>query len=108
MSRRLASGRRRKSLAGVALRGGEFSRQRALGAELWIWPSATATRRPILTMRPVARSSPPVVIRHDDCDQPIHAVLECNAGHRPLNARDTHPTPGPGASLARADQPVRS
>lgn len=47
-------------------------------------------------------AGPAVVVRHDDCEQPVHAVLECAAGHRSLNARDTHPTPGPGARPAHA------
>jgi DNA-binding HxlR family transcriptional regulator len=45
---------------------------------------------------------PAVVIQHQDCDQPVRAVLQCAAGHDPLTARDTHPIPGPGARHATA------
>jgi DNA-binding HxlR family transcriptional regulator len=47
-------------------------------------------------------AGPAVVIRHEECDQPVHAVLRCAAGHQPLTARDTHPVPGPGALHATA------
>lgn len=42
-------------------------------------------------------AGPAVVIEHRDCDQPVSAILRCAAGHDALTARDTWPTPGPGA-----------
>jgi len=42
-------------------------------------------------------AGPAVVVQHDNCDEPVRAVLECAAGHHPLTAHDTHPVPGPGA-----------
>ena len=47
-------------------------------------------------------AGPAVVIRHHDCGEPVHAVLECAAGHRPLDARDAYPAPGSGARRAHA------
>ena len=47
-------------------------------------------------------AGPAVVIQHRDCKQPVHVVLECTSGHRPLTAGDTHPIPGPGARHATA------
>lgn len=47
-------------------------------------------------------AGPAVLIEHRDCDQSVHAVLECGRGHRPLTARETRPVPGPGARSASA------
>jgi DNA-binding HxlR family transcriptional regulator len=43
---------------------------------------------------------PPAVLQHRDCEQPIRAVVECAAGHRPLALRDVCLLPGPGARPA--------
>jgi hypothetical protein len=40
------------------------------------------------------------VIRHTECGAPVQIVIECDAGHGPLTARDTRPGPGPGARYA--------
>jgi hypothetical protein len=50
---------------------------------------------------------PSVVVRHgagdDDpaCEQPVRVVIQCDAGHGPLDARSLQRTPGCGARLAR-------
>jgi DNA-binding HxlR family transcriptional regulator len=44
---------------------------------------------------------PAAVLQHRDCGQPVHAVVECAAGHRPLAPRDVRLRPGPGARLVR-------
>lgn len=46
-------------------------------------------------------AGPAVVIQHQDCDQPVRAILRCAAGH-PLTARDAQAIPGPGARHATA------
>lgn len=43
---------------------------------------------------------PAVVLQHADCGQPVHAVVQCTAGHEPLALRDVRPVAGPGARLA--------
>jgi DNA-binding HxlR family transcriptional regulator len=43
---------------------------------------------------------PSVVLQHRDCGQPVHAVVQCTAGHRPLVPRDVRVLPGPGARRA--------
>jgi DNA-binding HxlR family transcriptional regulator len=45
-------------------------------------------------------AGPSVELRHRDCGEPVEAQLTCGAGHEHLGARDTYPTPGPGAKLA--------
>ena len=40
---------------------------------------------------------PAVEMAHVDCGQPVHAVLECEAGHRLDDPRHVVPRPGPGA-----------
>ncbi|MFI9508679.1 winged helix-turn-helix transcriptional regulator [Nocardia sp. NPDC052566] len=40
---------------------------------------------------------PPVVMRHNDCGAPVHAVLSCENGHHAVAPQDTRPMPGPGA-----------
>jgi DNA-binding HxlR family transcriptional regulator len=42
-------------------------------------------------------AGPAVVIQHNDCDEPVEAVLRCSSGHHPLRVRDVHPVAGPGA-----------
>lgn len=36
-------------------------------------------------------SGPPVAVLHNECEQPVRAILACAGGHGPLTARDTHP-----------------
>jgi len=43
---------------------------------------------------------PAAVLQHRDCGQPVHAVIQCTAGHGPLAPRDVRILPGPGARLA--------
>ena len=43
---------------------------------------------------------PPVEFAHRDCGAPVHAVVECTAGHRVDRPRDLAPRPGPGVSAA--------
>ena len=45
-------------------------------------------------------AGPPAMLQHRDCGQPIRAVVECSAGHRPLTLRDVRLLPGPGARPA--------
>ena len=45
-------------------------------------------------------AGPAAIIRHNGCEAPVGVVIQCDAGHSPLSARDTHPTPGPGALRA--------
>lgn len=40
---------------------------------------------------------PAVVVAHEGCDDPVHAVVECAAGHRLTSASDSYTAPGPGA-----------
>ena len=40
---------------------------------------------------------PAVVLEHRECGQPVRAVLQCTAGHQPLDLGDTQPRPGSGA-----------
>jgi DNA-binding HxlR family transcriptional regulator len=40
---------------------------------------------------------PAVEIQHRECGHPVHAELRCAAGHGPLDPRQTHAVPGPGA-----------
>ena len=47
-------------------------------------------------------AGPPVLILHQNCGAAVHAELSCEAGHDGLSARDTAPSPGPGALLADA------
>ncbi len=43
----------------------------------------------------------PLVLRHRDCDEPVHTQLHCDGGHAIDNPRDVIPTPGPGARRRR-------
>ncbi len=43
---------------------------------------------------------PAAVLQHRDCGQPVRAVVQCAAGHRPLALRDVRLLPGPGARRA--------
>jgi len=45
-------------------------------------------------------AGPPVMLRHQACGHQVHAELRCDAGHRPLSARQTQATPGAGAKAA--------
>ncbi|GAB2511466.1 winged helix-turn-helix transcriptional regulator [Nocardia heshunensis] len=49
-----------------------------------------------------------VVVAHNDCDAPVHVEIRCTHDHGPLTARDTHPTPGPGARPSDTGIPARS
>ena len=48
-------------------------------------------------------AGPSVILRHrtgaeePPCEQPVHVVMECEAGHAPLDGREVWRTPGPGA-----------
>ncbi|WP_139977769.1 winged helix-turn-helix transcriptional regulator [Nocardioides litoris] len=42
-------------------------------------------------------AGPPVELAHRGCGAEVHAVLECEAGHRVERPRDVVPRPGPGA-----------
>lgn len=44
---------------------------------------------------------PAVEMRHRGCGEAVHAVLECEAGHRLDDPRAVVPAPGPGALPAR-------
>lgn len=41
----------------------------------------------------------PIEFGHRDCGAQVHAVLECDSGHRVDEVRDVIPRPGPGAIL---------
>jgi len=41
---------------------------------------------------------PPVEMAHRGCGSRVHAVLECEAGHRLDDPREVAPAPGPGAT----------
>jgi DNA-binding HxlR family transcriptional regulator len=41
---------------------------------------------------------PPVEMAHRGCGERVHAVLECEAGHRVTDPREVAPVPGPGAT----------
>ncbi len=43
---------------------------------------------------------PAVVVCHQGCGQRVGVELRCDAGHRPLSARDTQANPGAGARAA--------
>jgi DNA-binding HxlR family transcriptional regulator len=47
----------------------------------------------------LAPGGPPVVLRHDGCEEPVRAELRCQAGHQ-LSVQDIHLTSGrrPGAA----------
>ena len=40
---------------------------------------------------------PSVEMAHRGCGSPVHAVLECDSGHRLDDPREVAPVPGPGA-----------
>jgi DNA-binding HxlR family transcriptional regulator len=44
-------------------------------------------------------AGPPVEVEHAGCGAPVRTVLQCEAGHGPLSARDCRSRPGPGARL---------
>jgi len=44
-----------------------------------------------------ALDGPPLVIRHRDCGETVHAELRCEGGHRLTSARQAVAHPGPGA-----------
>jgi DNA-binding HxlR family transcriptional regulator len=56
---------------------------------------------------------PSVVVRHRSrpeepaCDAPVHVVLECAAGHRPLDATTVRRAQGPGARGSASQSGVR-
>lgn len=56
-------------------------------------------------------AGPPVVVRHNGCEQPVHTILACTCGHGPLTARDTHPELTAAAAAkarARSARPRRT
>jgi DNA-binding HxlR family transcriptional regulator len=42
-------------------------------------------------------AGPAVALAHRGCGEPVHAVLECEGGHRVEDPRDVVPVPGAGA-----------
>ena len=50
---------------------------------------------------------PPVEFAHRGCGSPVHAVLECEAGHRVDDPREVAPVPGPGATRIALRTSVR-
>jgi DNA-binding HxlR family transcriptional regulator len=45
-------------------------------------------------------AGPPVEVLHRGCENQVRAILTCDEGHGPVEARDTRVVAGPGAKLA--------
>jgi DNA-binding HxlR family transcriptional regulator len=44
-----------------------------------------------------SEAGPPTLLHHRTCDHDMRPVWSCSHCHRPLDARDVEPRPGPGA-----------
>jgi len=47
----------------------------------------------------------PVVVRHRDCNQPVHVELRCAHDHRVFEVEETESGPRPGPTDASSSSP---